>query len=80
MSFAIPIPSTIEAAMATVAKFCDIRRLTPVKDLKAIEVIAQDFVNRFLYVYNPEYIEKCYREQPDSLIGLAKKLEAALKG
>lgn len=42
------------------------------------EHLARMIVERVLGVYRDEYIEKCDRDEPDSLLGLVKRLERAL--
>lgn len=48
--------------------------------LHVIEGDARRIVERLLKVYRPEYVEKCVREEPDSLLALAKALQADLEG
>ena len=44
-----------------------------------IESVARKLIERMRYVYNPEYVIKCEQNEPDSLLGLCKRLEIALE-
>ncbi len=46
---------------------------------ETVEGLARKIVDRVLSVYHPDYIENCAREEPESLLGLVKRLEAKLK-
>jgi hypothetical protein len=52
--------------------------MTPVEESETVGVLARKVVNRVISVYRPEYVETCAREEPESLLGLVKRLEAKL--
>ena len=47
-------------------------------EISEVEILARQIVDRVLSVYREDYIERMAREEPDSLLGLVKRLERAL--
>jgi hypothetical protein len=44
----------------------------------AVRQLARELVDRIFAVYNAEYIERCLREEPKSMLALAGRLRSAL--
>ena len=42
--------------------------------------LARELVERIFSVYNPEYIDRCLRDEPKSMLALAARLRDALDG
>jgi hypothetical protein len=47
-------------------------------DTVRMKEAAQKVVDRVFAVYHADYIEKCLRDEPDSLLALVKKLQDAI--
>jgi hypothetical protein len=43
-----------------------------------VHQLARELVDRIFAVYNAEYIERCLREEPKSMLALAGRLRTAL--
>jgi hypothetical protein len=56
----------------------DASRVRAPDDTESVESLASLVVERVLAVYRPEYVERCAREEPNSLLGLVKRLEKKL--
>lgn len=46
--------------------------------MSEVEILARRVVDRVLEVYREDYIGRMDREEPESLLGLVKRLERAL--
>ena len=47
--------------------------------MESVESVARQLIGRMREVYNPVYIAKCERDEPESLLGLCRRLEVELE-